>query len=157
MAIRGHVLAIQKDPAAVDALPDRADAIRWVNGAGRTMPARYHERGWYTTEKSFGYRLATLNHYVLRSAESFLVKRDRGRVNHVGEDQGKTYWARRNFGSETDDQQFTWKILAKAFRYGVDSFSTPQVLAMAVEMRRDGRSEERRVGKECRSRWSPYH
>ena len=22
---------------------------------------------------------------------------------------------------------------------------------------RDGRSEERRVGKECRSRWSPYH
>src|SRR5688572_21951666 len=27
--------------------------------------------------------------------------------------------------------------------------STPVVL--------DGRSEERRVGKECRSRWSPYH
>src|SRR5260370_39172659 len=26
------------------------------------------------------------------------------------------------------------------------------------DMRRDGqRSEERRVGKECRSRWSPYH
>src|SRR5690348_17588322 len=23
--------------------------------------------------------------------------------------------------------------------------------------RKDGRSEERRVGKECRSRWSPYH
>ena len=23
--------------------------------------------------------------------------------------------------------------------------------------RREGRSEERRVGKECRSRWSPYH
>ena len=22
---------------------------------------------------------------------------------------------------------------------------------------REGRSEERRVGKECRSRWSPYH
>ena len=25
------------------------------------------------------------------------------------------------------------------------------------ELRADGRSEERRVGKECRSRWSPYH
>ena len=23
--------------------------------------------------------------------------------------------------------------------------------------RQEGRSEERRVGKECRSRWSPYH
>src|SRR3712207_9186136 len=26
-----------------------------------------------------------------------------------------------------------------------------------TEVRIDGRSEERRVGKECRSRWSPYH
>ena len=29
--------------------------------------------------------------------------------------------------------------------------------AMAVLSRLDVRSEERRVGKECRSRWSPYH
>src|SRR3712207_9248728 len=27
----------------------------------------------------------------------------------------------------------------------------------ALERRVDPRSEERRVGKECRSRWSPYH
>ena len=26
-----------------------------------------------------------------------------------------------------------------------------------LEERLNGRSEERRVGKECRSRWSPYH
>ena len=26
-----------------------------------------------------------------------------------------------------------------------------------VEKAKDYRSEERRVGKECRSRWSPYH
>ena len=26
-----------------------------------------------------------------------------------------------------------------------------------VVVRFQGRSEERRVGKECRSRWSPYH
>ena len=26
-----------------------------------------------------------------------------------------------------------------------------------VKVRFDRRSEERRVGKECRSRWSPYH
>ena len=29
--------------------------------------------------------------------------------------------------------------------------------AADVEIRGDQRSEERRVGKECRSRWSPYH
>ena len=26
-----------------------------------------------------------------------------------------------------------------------------------IKWARTGRSEERRVGKECRSRWSPYH
>ena len=30
-------------------------------------------------------------------------------------------------------------------------------LRMAVEAYAKKRSEERRVGKECRSRWSPYH
>src|SRR2546430_17170538 len=43
-----------------------------------------------------------------------------------------------------------------------DSFVRMQILLMrqpiwlrSVQMRK--RSEERRVGKECRSRWSPYH
>ena len=30
-------------------------------------------------------------------------------------------------------------------------------VATVIGMVRDDRSEERRVGKECRSRWSPYH
>ena len=30
-------------------------------------------------------------------------------------------------------------------------------LSQKAEADLDGRSEERRVGKECRSRWSPYH
>ena len=32
------------------------------------------------------------------------------------------------------------------------------LLIMKLQVKNDkGRSEERRVGKECRSRWSPYH
>ena len=30
-------------------------------------------------------------------------------------------------------------------------------LAVFTDSQIDDRSEERRVGKECRSRWSPYH
>src|SRR3712207_9532090 len=33
----------------------------------------------------------------------------------------------------------------------------PSLTYSAHEIRHPGRSEERRVGKECRSRWSPYH
>src|SRR2546430_7309225 len=34
---------------------------------------------------------------------------------------------------------------------------TPDGIKQAIEQFQQGRSEERRVGKECRSRWSPYH
>ena len=41
----------------------------------------------------------------------------------------------------------------------VDSFPSAQLgnEAESLEQVANGRSEERRVGKECRSRWSPYH
>ena len=32
-----------------------------------------------------------------------------------------------------------------------------QLEAHVIQLQNDYRSEERRVGKECRSRWSPYH
>jgi hypothetical protein len=57
---------------------------------------------WFSRKASVGYTMATLNHYILRSAESFLVKRQRGRINHVDQDQGLAYWAERNYRSETD-------------------------------------------------------
>ncbi|MFN3845752.1 MAG: glycosyltransferase family 2 protein [Paracoccaceae bacterium] len=49
------------------------------------------------------YSVAQVNHYALRSAESFLVKRDRGRVNHVGQDMGRAYWDRFNLAETACD------------------------------------------------------
>ena len=39
--------------------------------------------------------------------------------------------------------------------YGFREFHLPDTERNSAEM--NARSEERRVGKECRSRWSPYH
>ena len=39
---------------------------------------------------------------------------------------------------------------------GLDTFAV-QTREEAAEKLHQLRSEERRVGKECRSRWSPYH
>ena len=36
-------------------------------------------------------------------------------------------------------------------------YVTNRLLELFRLTEHDGRSEERRVGKECRSRWSPYH
>jgi hypothetical protein len=83
---------------------DRLNEARWVNGSGMVMPSSVLTKGWRTTTQSFGYRLATLNHYVLRSADSYLVKRERGRINHTDQDQGLYYWTRRNYTSELDQR-----------------------------------------------------
>ena len=46
-----------------------------------------------------------------------------------------------------------WAALLE--RYG--TITLAQALEPAIRLAEEGRSEERRVGKECRSRWSPYH
>ncbi|MDJ0630242.1 MAG: glycosyltransferase family 2 protein [Rhodobacter sp.] len=76
--------------------------IRWVNGSGRPMPPTMLKTGWRSGIDSYGYDLVTLNHYSVRSAESYLVKRDRGRVNHVMRDQGEAYWFRMNNNAEEE-------------------------------------------------------
>lgn len=103
-------------PLKIDS-EDNASKVRWVNGSGRAMPeALLTNNGWRSTKRSLGYRLATLNHYILRSAESFLVKRDRGRINHTEQDQGIDYWMRRNYASETDDRMLSRVPMMQAQR-----------------------------------------
>src|SRR3712207_9221748 len=49
----------------------------------------------------------------------------------------------------------------RAFSYNVDGrighVVNPRLVEVSEETQDGDRSEERRVGKECRSRWSPYH
>jgi glycosyl transferase family 2 len=82
--------------------PQLWDKIRWVNGSGKALPPDMFRNAWRSTKSTYGYDLVSLNHYAVRSAESFLVKRDRGRVNHVDRDQGLSYWFRMNTNSDTD-------------------------------------------------------
>jgi hypothetical protein len=79
---------------------DRGD-VAWVDGGGRPMPDLYLDGGW-NAHAGFTHDLARMHHYAVRSVDSFLVKRDRGRTNHVGDDQGVAYWASMNFNSTRD-------------------------------------------------------
>lgn len=94
--------------------PDLWDQIKWVNGSGKPMPQKLLRNGWRSTTDSYGYDLVTMNHYAVRSAESFLVKRDRGRVNHVDRDQGLSYWFRMNNNWEEDRSIQTKSALVQA-------------------------------------------
>ena len=82
--------------------PQLWEQINWVNGSGKPMPREFFRNAWRSTQETVGYDLVSLNHYAIRSAESFLVKRDRGRVNHVDRDQGLAYWFRMNHNVDED-------------------------------------------------------
>ncbi|WP_135507350.1 glycosyltransferase family 2 protein [Roseovarius aestuariivivens] len=77
-----------------------ADFI-WKDAGGQLMPEAYYVTGW-SAHGGFSHEFARLHHYSVRSVDSFLVKRDRGRTNHVDRDQGVAYWADMNLNMEKD-------------------------------------------------------
>ena len=54
-----------------------------------------------------------------------------------------------------DEDHFKVRVAGTVRTVSVDAVNTG--LPEAVRLTIKARSEERRVGKECRSRWSPYH
>ena len=80
----------------------KRDAVKWVNGSGQDMTAEALDNGWRNSKKTIGYDLLQLNHYALRSAESYLVKRQRGRALHVDRSIGLNYWIRMDWNDHRD-------------------------------------------------------
>ncbi len=68
------------------------EECHWFNGSGQLMPERYFANSWRSARDSVGYQLAQINHYSLKSCESYLVKKLRGRAHHSGESLGLEYW-----------------------------------------------------------------
>lgn len=81
----------------------KRDQVKWVNGSGHDMTKEATDKGWRSSRKSIGYDLLQLNHYALRSAESFLIKRQRGRALHVDRSIGLNYWIRMDWSDHRDD------------------------------------------------------
>ncbi|MEM7631038.1 MAG: glycosyltransferase family 2 protein [Pseudomonadota bacterium] len=78
------------------------DSLVWADATGEPIPPSSWDTAWRMTKAQWGYTHATLNHYAVRSAESFLVKRQRGKVNRTKRDQGLAYWFRMNLNAVED-------------------------------------------------------
>ncbi|MDF1727369.1 MAG: glycosyltransferase family 2 protein [Sulfitobacter sp.] len=76
--------------------------VKWVNGSGEDMTTDAAHNGWRSSKKNVGYDLLQLNHYALRSADSFLIKRQRGRALHVDRSIGINYWIRMDWSDFRD-------------------------------------------------------
>lgn len=83
---------------------DGAESAYWVDGAGIYLPDAFSQNEQRIT--LFGMpeasKLVQLNHYSLRSAESFMLKRRRGLPNRKGKKIDLMYWVERNFNTVED-------------------------------------------------------
>ena len=86
----------------------REEMPHWIAGSGKQFGDHYMNNGWRVSLDTWGYQLCTLNHYAVRSLDGFLVKRDRGRTNHVSRDQGLSYWNIHNRNDEQDPSIQQW-------------------------------------------------
>ena len=72
----------------------------WTDGSGRTVQHKFLVAANPRRIRKFPARgardLATLNHYALRSLDSYLVKNDRGDVNRENRAFDDSYWRERN-------------------------------------------------------------
>ena len=72
----------------------------WTDGSGRPVPHKFlvaaNPRRIRRFPAAGARNLATLNHYALRSLDSYLVKNDRGDVNRENRNFDDTYWRERN-------------------------------------------------------------
>lgn len=73
---------------------------RWTDASGRPVPHKFLVAANPRRIRRFPARgardFATLNHYALRSLDSYLVKNDRGDVNRENRAFDDTYWRERN-------------------------------------------------------------
>jgi hypothetical protein len=77
--------------------PDRLAAQRWFDGSGRRLPSVFHRDRLFSDPGSAPFALVQLNHYALGSAESFILKCDRGNSFQNRQPTTMDYWVDRNF------------------------------------------------------------
>lgn len=85
--------------------PNRGEGmgqLAWLTGNGTPVSARFAPNAPVLYGPDAGNRLGQINHYALKSRESFLVKSARGLPNHGHVPVDLSYWARRNFNSLED-------------------------------------------------------
>ena len=72
---------------------------KWVQPGGRVLD---DDDNLTRPATHYGYDVAQVNHYAVRSLDGYLVKKDRGRANHVKQELGGDYWRKMCLGGEED-------------------------------------------------------
>lgn len=68
-------------------------SVKWLNGSGRPMEDYFKFRGWRSIRRTVGYDWAQMNHYAVKSVDSYAVRKFRGNVNNKKDKYNNDYWS----------------------------------------------------------------
>ena len=69
------------------------DQVKWLNGSGREMEDYFKFRGWRSITRTVGYDWVQLNHYAVKSVDSYAIRKMRGNVNNKADKYNSDYWS----------------------------------------------------------------
>ena len=69
------------------------DTVQWLNGSGLPMEDYFKFRGWRSIRRTIGYGWAQMNHYAVKSVDSYAVRKFRGNVNNKADKYNADYWS----------------------------------------------------------------
>lgn len=79
------------------------DQIKWLNGSGREMEDYFKFRGWRSITRTVGYDWVQLNHYAVKSVDSYAIRKMRGNVNNKKDKYNSDYWSLQDRNEVRDD------------------------------------------------------
>jgi hypothetical protein len=79
------------------------DQVKWLNGAGKVMEDYFKFRGWRSITRTVGYDWVQLNHYAVKSVDSYAIRKMRGNVNFKKDKYNSDYWALQDRNEVRDD------------------------------------------------------
>ena len=79
------------------------DTVKWLNGSGSEMEDYFKFRGWRSINRTVGYDWVQLNHYAVKSVDSYAIRKMRGNVNNKKDKYNSDYWALQDRNEVPDD------------------------------------------------------
>ena len=123
---------------------DFPDQVKWLNGSGKVMEDYFKFRGWRSITRTVGYDWVQLNHYAVKSVDSYAIRKMRGNVNNKSDKYNGDYWSLQDRNEVRDETMLRYKEIRDRFIH--DLLQDPELnrLHHAALTRAEARLEELR-------------
>ncbi|WP_240610944.1 glycosyltransferase family 2 protein [Oceaniglobus ichthyenteri] len=98
---------------------DYPNTVKWLNGSGREMEEYFKFRGWRSITRTVGYDWAQMNHYAVKSIDSYAIRKFRGNVNNKADKYNDDYWALQDRNEVRDDTMLRYSAHRQAIFDGL--------------------------------------